>query len=67
MISAYAIGSKVYVLSTAKAADPEMPRTLPIGSPALTAREALACAAQMKDAAEQALRMESKPLPKVRA
>lgn len=40
MISAYRISDHVYLVSTRDVADPELPRTLPIGSPRLTLEEA---------------------------
>lgn len=47
MISAYRISDHVYLVSTNTVADPELPRTLPIGSPRLTLDEARALADQI--------------------
>jgi hypothetical protein len=40
LISAYPIGSKVWLVHTPKVADPDVPRTLPIGSIVLTVEQA---------------------------
>ncbi len=50
-MSAYRIGSKVYLIHTENPADPVAPRTLPIGSPSFTLPEARRLAAQIIEAA----------------
>ena len=51
MISAYRISDHVYLVNTRDVADPELPRTLPIGSPRLTLDEARRLADQIIAAA----------------
>ncbi len=53
-MSAYRIGDKVYLIHTFQAADPTLPRTLPIGSPSLTLAEARKLSDQIYAAAAKA-------------
>jgi len=46
-VSAYAIGTKVWLVATDKTAQEEVPQTLPIGSFMLTEEEAKALTRQM--------------------
>lgn len=49
-LSAYLIGDKVWIVNTDKTADPETPKTLPIGSVVLESGEALDFASQIIEA-----------------
>ncbi len=54
MMSAYLISNKIYLVHTRNVAQPEMPRTLPIGSATFTPDEAVLLAHQILDAAKKA-------------
>lgn len=60
MLSAYRIGAKVWIVNTAKVADPKLPSTLPIGSAVFTLEEARELARQIQDAASSAGRKKAK-------
>jgi len=50
-LSAYRLGSKIWIVATERLADPTVPRTLPVGSVVLTVPEARLLAQQIIDAA----------------
>ena len=65
-ISAYAIGNKVWLVSTETTAEDKVPATLPIGSIVLMPMEAWELAQQIDQAADEASKRSGKSLKPIK-